>query len=478
MYMIKINNENKLKICFDFICDEALVFVNLAEKLNKIGNNAVGFTMGRRWSHGWINKINTYSLDIDVTIDTQKVIDRIANDYASENISGFVQSDRFVSKLSRDKQRIVLANTFINFEKICKDGVDVFITTGVAYLYNLVLLAVSKRYGIPSISLYGTRQNSSSFTYSLGTGAKWDLVAKKYDALDASSNEVRDQIQYVLNFRNKALEPDYMKSVRQAGGLKPIFVREFFTRCKRWYFNGWKSKNDYITQHPVWYAVRDLKRILTKKRLQASFEFDKVGNNEMYFIYPLHLQPEASTLIHGISYVDQLDTIKSIARVLPVNCWLYVKEHPAAFGRNSVEFYGELKKIVNVKLISPNENTQNLIVKSKAVIVISGTMGWEAILLGVPCIVLGGVFYEKFKGAYKVDSVDKISCIFKSREMPAATIKDAARAVAAIKAGSFEGYFDVHKLDTTKKVLAKDNLNLICQGIESILNDIDQIKLS
>lgn len=459
-----------MKICFDFVCDEAILFAECAKRMALAGHDICGFSLGNRWEEGWNGKIDTFDIGCEEIFDVDVELKRISEEYADEFVSRFTQADRFISKLPRGEQRKILVSTFRRFEELAENGIDAFVTTGVAYLYNLVLLAVARKKNIPSFSLYGARQPTPRFTYSLSNGGNWDAVSRAYELLLQEGGHLDDEKEYVLSFREKAMAPDYMGSVRQAGGLKFVFIREFFVRWYRWVFDGWNKPEDYITQSPFWYARRDLKRILLKRIIPVIFDFDAPSDSDDYYIYPLHLQPEASTLVLGDDYVDQLNTIKSIAKRLPADCWLYVKEHPAAFGRHSLGFYKAIKGIHNVKLVSHNENTQKLIYGAKGVVVISGTMGWESILLGRPCIVLGSVFYAGFKGAVKVKNLQELEELLKHEGGYSATVDDAARAIKAVVQGSLPGYFDTHKVDTVGKVLAKENVDSVAFGIERILN--------
>ena len=443
------------------------------DALKSKGYTIHGFTLGNRWHEFWNNDFKIHSLTPNKeAYNIELELERLQKDYPLDRIASFPQADRFICNLPRKRQRLILVHTFKCVERIIKEGVHAFITTGTAYLYNLVILAVSRKFKIPAISIYNARQSDSRFTYSLGNGGTWDAVTREYQSLAQKETDLSEEINFITSFREKFKAPDYMSSIRQEGNIHPMFIREFITRCKRWYIGNWHHRDDYLTQHPIWYAHRDIKRTILKRILSKVFDFDKPNTNDKYYIYPLHLQPEASTLILGDDYVDQINTIKSIARRLPADTWLYVKEHPAAFGRHTLKFYSSLKCIHNVKIIAPREDNHLLISKAIGVIVISGTMGWEALLLGTQSIVLGSVFYDGFCGITKITNINELTAILNKNEHTSATISDAAKALKAVKSKSYAGYFDVAKLDTRDKVLSKKNISLFTAGIEEILNHL------
>lgn len=83
--------------------------------------------------------------------------------------------------------------------------------------------------------------------------------------------------------------------------------------------------------------------------------------SKKYVYYPLHYEPEASTLVCAVKYEKQLFFIDSWAKSLPADTVLYVKEHYAVLGHRELTLYKELKKYPNVVMIDPWESSRKLI---------------------------------------------------------------------------------------------------------------------
>jgi hypothetical protein len=113
--------------------------------------------------------------------------------------------------------------------------------------------------------------------------------------------------------------------------------------------------------------------------------------------YPLHVDPEASTIVSAPMYTDQLAVVEALVKGLPLGMSLLVKEHVPMLGQRPPAFYARLKRMPGVKLISPFENSVSLIKRAAFTCVINGTAGWEAILLGKPAIVIGQPHYVALK---------------------------------------------------------------------------------
>lgn len=121
---------------------------------------------------------------------------------------------------------------------------------------------------------------------------------------------------------------------------------------------------------------------------------EKPVEGEKFFLYPLHYEWEAQ-IASREPFLDQLGLAKQIASSLPSGTFLYVKAHPhwknADQGISAVR---ELKKEKNIRIIRPEANTIQLIKNSLGVIVINSTVGYEALVLGKPVIVIGHEIYR------------------------------------------------------------------------------------
>ena len=140
--------------------------------------------------------------------------------------------------------------------------------------------------------------------------------------------------------------------------------------------------------------------ILTK------LKYDDFNANYNYYYYPMHLEPEAVVLYYGDGiYKDQIKLIENIACSLPSNAYLFVKEHPhSKYVRNYSE-YAKLQSIPNVKLLNPSINGRSVIEKSKGIITINGSSGFEGLLFGKKVYAFGNIFYTYSPNCYYVKNI-------------------------------------------------------------------------
>jgi capsule polysaccharide export protein KpsC/LpsZ len=162
------------------------------------------------------------------------------------------------------------------------------------------------------------------------------------------------------------------------------------------------------TATPPLQVIRQrFQRIARVKVASLAGVFEAPVAGEKYVLYPIHFQPEASTLVQAPMYLDQIALLQDIARSLPIGYRLYVKEHVSNRGRRPLEFYQAIRAIHGTRLLGPDEDTWSLIRNASAIAVITGTMGWEGLFFDKPVVTFGDVFYNILPGVTKASQVPK-----------------------------------------------------------------------
>ena len=176
------------------------------------------------------------------------------------------------------------------------------------------------------------------------------------------------------------------------------------------------SRNDYkVLLKKIWYLFKV--RIGTFSFLKKVTKLEEHPNLDAdYYIFALHLQPEATTLPAGGIFRNQLLAIRIISKLLPSNCFLYVKEHPSywiqkgrlesVYESRTLSFYNEIKSLRNVKLIDHSIPSTVLIDNCKAVVTVTGTIGFEALFRGKPVLSFGETFYSKYPMVYRIRTIE------------------------------------------------------------------------
>ncbi|WP_320173897.1 hypothetical protein [Maridesulfovibrio sp.] len=147
----------------------------------------------------------------------------------------------------------------------------------------------------------------------------------------------------------------------------------------------------------------------TYNRICSNKYFSRSLPEEKILSYFLQLTPEASMCSQVPEFADQEYLIEQIAIHGKYGYTIAVKEHPACFGNRLPRFYQELSLLPNVVLLPPSFPTRDLILKSEAIIVASGTTpGLESIATGVPVICLGNPYFNISKNTVSCEKPEEV----------------------------------------------------------------------
>ena len=178
------------------------------------------------------------------------------------------------------------------------------------------------------------------------------------------------------------------------------YVRRLSNNLEPIYLNTGKTKFRLIQNRLINYFE-------LKKREQFLDNFaEKALQNEKFLYFPLQSEPEASILMNTPFYTNQINLIETIAKSIPIDHVLYVKEHPLQKIKlwRSIDDYKKIRDIPNVRFLHPNVNAQEVLEKSKGVISISGATGFEALFYHKPVILFGDEYYDKLSMVTKIET--------------------------------------------------------------------------
>ncbi len=213
------------------------------------------------------------------------------------------------------------------------------------------------------------------------------LEIKKYS--DLTKKEIKESKNYLKSFRS-----DREMVLKLGKRPKENLINKFIKKYKRDKRLGKKRREklqDYMS-----YIANNIIPSITSKMSKIRYKklWEKPKPKEKFFFFPLHYHCESILTFRNPQFWKQEWIVEYVARCLPEEYKLYVKPHPEWNASFPYDELKEISKIANVKLIDPNENSHKLIRKSSAVVVVSNTTGYEAILHGRPVVCLGKVYYR------------------------------------------------------------------------------------
>ena len=223
---------------------------------------------------------------------------------------------------------------------------------------------------------------------------------------------------YISNYLIKSKSKDYTltnlltepsnldRKVFNISDIKLLF-RSIYHTLKM--YNVDKKKLDGSDNIDIYHNLRDYftkqKNIFEVGRMK----FDDLEVIKDFVYLPLGLYPETGLGMLNNVYDNQINTAKILARFLPNNLTLVVKDHPYAFGRNSKNFLLKLQKSPNVKLINHKIPNAHIYDKMKYLISFGGTSIFESCIYKKPAIQIGSLgIMNNLPNFYLLKDISKI----------------------------------------------------------------------
>ena len=294
--------------------------------------------------------------------------------------------------------------------RVVEDAFDRFepsflFSEDVGCLTSYVHYAVARGRGIPFWRIGSARMRGLLSVYS-GGPQEWNLTKDRLAEIRGrglSAEERQGAKAFVEGFRERPERPTGMQTRSRLPVADKDDVERLAQLGKRYLDD---PQNPTLTS-PMQALRQRAVRLARNQASQSLAFFDRPQPGERYVLYPIHFQPEASTLVQAPYYLDQAALIEDMSKSLPVGYQLYVKEHVSNRGRRPLAFYKRLRDTFGVRLLGPDEDTWTLIRDAAAIAVITGTVGWEGLLFEKPVVTFGDVFYNECTLTHRAGLVPK-----------------------------------------------------------------------
>jgi hypothetical protein len=328
----------------------------------------------------------------------------------------------YYSSSTREQRMFWLQLNYQKVEKILQEfKPDVIIDLDNSEMQRSIIAEVSRFFEIPYISIgYPRVENYKIPSYA----CVWEnsIFLKKYAINHNSSIDIDDEIKYVQNFRSKKkiMSSEFNNQVTSQFARTAIIkvIKNIYSKIYYLFSLDFISKNFFIRRKNsiLFHSSFKYFKFILFTEIKRWYLFGKNRyfhdpiNGEKYVLMPLHLVPESSTFVLAPFFVDELHCIKQVAKSLPANLVLYVKEHQVMVGERGLEFYKVVNSLPNVRMVQFNyfDDPKPWITNSEGVITITGTGAYEAALLGKKSIVFGDVPFGVIDSITKISSFDEL----------------------------------------------------------------------
>ena len=320
--------------------------------------------------------------------------------YGVPNLRRYIDNERMLTHVPEEAKWRYLLSHIQYFESLCqKIHPDLYICGHADALPTWVAMQVIKGNGVPCVSFIPSRFGRKSFV----TDNAYEILGVRQLYRDLLQRGLTaDEEQAARAVRETYLErqarPAYLIPATKAMGVR-LFPSP--RRAVKVVYESLFTDQRFIDlplRTAVAYSLRARLSWACNLYLRSRVETG-IRPEEPFFYFPLHFEPEASLLIMGMTWKDQLELIGIISEALPIDRWLYVKEHPSMrSGHRSIGFYRKLLRLPRVRLLHQRVNSFDVIPQAEAVLTVAGTAGWEALMFNKPVVLFGHNFYEEFEG--------------------------------------------------------------------------------
>jgi hypothetical protein len=151
----------------------------------------------------------------------------------------------------------------------------------------------------------------------------------------------------------------------------------------------------------------EMSRVWLRRRYSLPrYKFDQPVEGEQFIFFPLHSEPETAISLNAPWIGNQAELTWNIATSIPIGMKLYVKDHPRMYGLRPVQYYERMReRSPNVRILHPLGNTLDFVPSARLVIVVSGTTGLEALLMGTPVMTLGACNFQYLTGVTRTKNI-------------------------------------------------------------------------
>ncbi|HOT03059.1 MAG TPA: hypothetical protein PK069_02645 [Methanolinea sp.] len=300
-------------------------------------------------------------------------------------------------------------------EILTKNPIYLFFTFGEDRLYNIIPYLILKRKGgksylVSIIPYYGITLTTDFF----GSFTEQKI---KFSNLEKADFEHYSRLvkQSKVYFDSDAINQiDFRKYINPLNLIRKI--------CKIAKFNKENQRTFYSSHTNINVLKVSQQFFLKKYKTNKIKNFYKsiqkpLSENRKYIYYPLHFTEDAQILLKFPEGYNQYELIRNIAKNLPINYGLIIKEHPGYIGQYDYNQMFNLSQIPNVFLFDPFVSSKEVFNNCDIILTINSTVGFEALFFNKNVITLGKPFYNHFPGVIHIETLNDLFSILTNVEI-------------------------------------------------------------
>ncbi|WP_022850398.1 hypothetical protein [Limisalsivibrio acetivorans] len=303
--------------------------------------------------------------------------------------AGIIMSDRILSTKTRDVSYAYLCGAYKRVKDFITENEIRALFGESTWAAELAASAAAEACGAVYLTPATTRIPNGRFTFFKGP-----LQERLFFDDELTSDDLKEGEEFYREFCEHRPKPDYSSTRRDFRLLSWSNIAKLMKHLNyEFRFGGRDMTRPSLN---MLFETKIFRRNNAKRFRRMRLKTDlSVLDGLKYAVYFLHVQPEASIDVLGAYHSDQFALISDIARSLPSDMVLVVKEHPQGVGDRVREFYNALIGMPNVILVHPESDSYELISGAERVYTVTGTVAYQAGLMGIPAVTFSDMFFNK-----------------------------------------------------------------------------------
>lgn len=401
------------------------------------------------------------SSDFLESSEKEALLARLLEDELKSDISVFqsVLMDRFLTYSNRSD---LAEYVFLYYRDMVRwiENNDIHLVFGEPTAFNeLLLYTICKARGVIFTSPNHMRYPSDRVVFTIGY-LKERLVELK-------NIEDREQgKEYLEKFKANRKPPSYFTI---NNNTKTLDLSRILKSVANRIRQRSKGPTNHLTHHPlkerIAYNFRKLANSFILLKVHSYPKIEEIKTRKAF--YGIHVQPENSIDVIASYFSDQLKLIKDIRRALPFDYTLIIKEHPNKLGAKPMRFYKEIRKIPGVTVLHPLASAFEILEVSDLVFTVSGTIAYEAGLLGKPAIMFSPLYFNKLSTIIYCENISDLRFAIQSAMTLEQNVEADKKVLEDLFENSHEGYWTDPYTDPN--VLEESNIKMLSKAFRKVI---------
>ena len=339
--------------------------------------------------------------------DPEAELARLAAEYDEVPLIRCLWSTMFETDVGESQlARLTLSHLVFWEEYLVENEIDVLVYERPSILSSCIAWLVCQKLGVEAVDFVDTAVDTMTITNNWRGDYSERLAEKLSEEMDRTGESYHRAVRYVDGMRKRPTKTNEAQLASEITDRRGTLSLGKFLRIFEKIREHGARKEYFIYRNYFWAHAAKAMTYIARYHIHKVVNFfdkDIDPTRDKYFLFPLFMSGEWSNHVFmTLGYWDQIGTIRHAAQCLPIGSQLYVKEHHSMFAEHTFSFYKEIRKIRNVKLVSPFADTFELIGGSQGIVTLGSTMGFEALLMNKPVLLLGEPWYRVFPGLKQI----------------------------------------------------------------------------